>query len=488
MADQFEDGLRRDFRRGLEGQGEAPPTARWATHEELNNPEWERRPGSMFLGYRAGRRIGRSDDRHVLTVAGSRAGKGTSLIIPNLLLYEGSVMAIDPKGELARITRRHREQHLKQRCIVLDPFNANGRYPSAAFNPMAEIDPASKSAVDDAGLIADALIVDNQRDPYWTDSAKQLLHGLILFALSLEASQRTLVTVRRLLTGRHPLVLPEADDAKGSNYLDRLWWRLEAAGELFEGIVASTAARFSSLSDKEMGSILSSAISQTAFLDSPALARTLSHSDFSLSDLKAERTTVYLCLPASRMATHARWLRVMVGLALAVLEQDKVDPAAPPVLLLLEEFNVLGHMHSVEVAAGQIAGFGVRIWTVLQDLTQLQRHYDKSWETFIGNAGLITAFGNSDITTLKYLSEKLGTRTILVQTASGASLTAQMQGARAKQESLRVDPLMSPSEIELAFARETERMLVLHPGSPPVVLQRADYATHPDFSGMFDAR
>ena len=37
-----------------------------------------------------------------MTVVGSRAGKGVSLMIPNLLLYEGSVLAIDPKGELAR--------------------------------------------------------------------------------------------------------------------------------------------------------------------------------------------------------------------------------------------------------------------------------------------------------------------------------------------------------------------------------------------------
>ena len=48
--------------------------------------------------------IGWKDDRHALTVAGTRAGKGASLIVPNLLLYPGSVLAIDPKGELARIT------------------------------------------------------------------------------------------------------------------------------------------------------------------------------------------------------------------------------------------------------------------------------------------------------------------------------------------------------------------------------------------------
>ncbi len=52
----------------------------------------------------AGRYVGHDDDRHILTVAGSRAGKGVSLIVPNLLFWPGSVIAIDPKGELATVT------------------------------------------------------------------------------------------------------------------------------------------------------------------------------------------------------------------------------------------------------------------------------------------------------------------------------------------------------------------------------------------------
>ena len=61
-----------------------------------------------MLGRRDGRLIGWNDDRHVMTIAGSRAGKGVSLIVPNLLLYEGSALVIDPKGENARITAGRR--------------------------------------------------------------------------------------------------------------------------------------------------------------------------------------------------------------------------------------------------------------------------------------------------------------------------------------------------------------------------------------------
>ena len=38
----------------------------------------------------------------------------------------------------------------------------------------------------------------------------------------------------------------------------------------------------------------------------------------------------------------------------------------------------------------------------------MQRDYAKAWETFMGNAGLLTFFGNTDLTTLEHISKRLG--------------------------------------------------------------------------------
>lgn len=60
-----------------------------------------RNPGAkLLLGTLDGKLIGLEDGRHMITVAGSRSGKGVSMIIPNLLFYQGSMLVIDPKGEL----------------------------------------------------------------------------------------------------------------------------------------------------------------------------------------------------------------------------------------------------------------------------------------------------------------------------------------------------------------------------------------------------
>ena len=164
----------------------------------------------MLLGRRKGGLIGWDDNRHVLTVAGSRAGKGVSLIVPNLILYEGSAFVVDPKGENAAITAgrrgkgtRKKGAGLGQDVYVLDPFDVSGkrRGRPVSFNPLAELDIDGEDVVEDASMFAEALITHPEKDRHWTESAQALLRALILVALAdRDPRRRNLITVRRLLT------------------------------------------------------------------------------------------------------------------------------------------------------------------------------------------------------------------------------------------------------------------------------------------------
>ena len=118
MDDAFEQALREDLPRGhgerTSARGlERGLFARWLKPEEMQGPTWNPKCG-LLLGKRAGRLIGWNDDRHVMTIAGSRAGKGVSLIEPNLIFYEGSALVVDPKGELARHTAGRRGAGARQ--------------------------------------------------------------------------------------------------------------------------------------------------------------------------------------------------------------------------------------------------------------------------------------------------------------------------------------------------------------------------------------
>jgi type IV secretion system protein VirD4 len=484
----FEGALRDALPRGQKGRPDRVTGAAWADASELSGKFAYDRAG-LFLGFRNGQGVGWKDDRHVVTVAGSRAGKGVSLMIPNLLLYEGSMLTIDPKGELTRITGRAREQKGQKR-YVLDPFGENGRYPSNSFNPLAELDAQLPSVVDDAALLADALIQTNERDPHWTDSAKRLIKALILYLVNRGDSEAAhLGTMRDLLMLRHPAVKRAATYASVSEE-EALFRLLTTAGDAMGGVILGEAKAFQQLhqrSEREFGSILSTARTQTEFLDSMALRAIYQKSDFRLRDLKREDVTLYICLPAMRMATHANWLRVLITQALIAFEGEPARAGKPPVLVVLEEFPILGYMRSLEAAAGQIAGFGVKLWAVIQDLTQIKKLYRQSWETFFGNAGVLTFFGNTDLTTLNYVSSKLGRIGMRITVTSDSSMPQLSSGAKPFRETQSESPLLHAVEIEQLFRRDTHRMLVLAAGEPPLVVERALYYVEDEFKGMFDS-
>ena len=108
--------------------------------------------GKILIGALGNKLVGIEDNRHVLTVAGSRAGKSVTLI-NNLLFYRGSIMATDPKAELANITAARRAA-LGQKVHVLDPFgNASPgiAHLRKSYNPLAVLKPDSPTIIEEPG-------------------------------------------------------------------------------------------------------------------------------------------------------------------------------------------------------------------------------------------------------------------------------------------------------------------------------------------------
>jgi type IV secretion system protein VirD4 len=95
-------------------------------------------------------------------------------------------------------------------------------------------------------------------------------------------------------------------------------------------------------------------------------------------------------------------------------------PAIPPapVLFLLDEFAALGHLSVIERAMGLMAGYGLQLWPILQDLSQLEALYGRKAATFLANAGVLQAFNVNDLATARWLSELIGASTIAYSTGS----------------------------------------------------------------------
>jgi type IV secretion system protein VirD4 len=351
-------------------------------------------------------------DRHIVTVAPTRSGKVTNLLVPTLLTYQGSCLVVDPKGQLAAITQAQRRR-LGQRVIVLNPFGVLREElgESAKFNPLERLTPESESFSIDCDRMAEALIDDEQScDSYWADSARLLLSATIRhLAANTPKSQITLAAVHKLICGMPYGFM----DSIGSNGC--------------QDVLRHHLAQFTKGRDsREVASIISMAQTEMGFLNNQSIADTLSSSDFKFDDLTQKPTTVYLILPPQYAETARKWARIVVTMALHSLSGIPPEQQQVPVLAILDEVEEMGGLSALNQIVGKSARSGLRLWLVSQELARLRGRYGVEWETLLHNVG-VQFFGPYDQTTVKYISNLRGTARSSIDVHVTASRSEQIR-------------------------------------------------------------
>jgi type IV secretory pathway TraG/TraD family ATPase VirD4 len=431
-------------------------TAQWADYDFVEQ-NYGYKPGTLWLGRSAQQNaLGYSDDRHVCLISGNRGGKGTSVIVTNLCLWPGSVVVVDPKGENASVTAVRRGggegeycEGMGQPVHVLDPFRVAHLPDSyrARFNPLDALDPEDPETVDKAAMLADAIVLvrEDATDPFWDDRGRDMVKALILHLVTAPEfeGRRNLVTLRRLLLSGYQEAV-EALESMGEDPepAHGLMWETVAQNGAFDGRIAAMGNSFADLfhrSAKTYESVLQVANNNTSFLDSPPMEDLVTASDFRLADLKTDPkgVSVYLSLPQRFMNTHSRWLRMMTGLILMEMETVAAQPACGhPVLVVLDEFAGMKRMQSIETGVAQMAGYGVKLFFVLQSLEQLKAVYKERWETFLDNCGLQLYFSVGDNFTREYVSKHMGdTEVIRDVRSSGTNDSRSESESESRSES-----------------------------------------------------
>lgn len=375
-------------------------------------------PGSQFA-------VGFSGETNILTIGSAGAGKNAAAIMPTLLLNQESVFVNDIKGENWWVTHAYREREMGQRIICLNPFNLFGdelgfeRPMTNYYNPLAALADGKhpKFGQRISGL-ANALIVSEGKEPHWSSRARDVVSCLMAIVATSPDEQRA-------GTNHLPRVMDLLSLPHASRYqMDGDKPALDASGQpilLKQGLADYVAAalkwcklpvvvnnaEFILEGGKEFASIISTAKGQLSFLNDPALQAFLSKSDFDFSDLRKERCTIYLMIPPAEMQTYFRFARLLVQACLDTLAASPMNER-DSVLVILDEQGKLRGMEVIETSAATLRGYNVRIWSVYQDVNQIKRDYEKSWETFVANAGTVQILSVNDDTTAEYFSNKAG--------------------------------------------------------------------------------
>jgi type IV secretion system protein VirD4 len=374
---------------------------------------------------------------HLITFAPTGAGKGVSCIIPALLTWDGPAVVIDPKGENHAVTA-DRRRALGHRVAVLDPFGVTDCADPDRLNPLDLVDPNGPFAADNAAVITKLITQGGyfRADPFWDERAESLITGLILHVLrTSEPGVAELGQVRAHI--------------ESSAHQQQILAQRMACGPCVETSAAANILAI--LADHRVRtSIIATASSHLSFLRSGPVQRALGPSTIDLRDIfHGCKLTLYLVLPPDKLSSHAKLLRLWLGVVMTVLARRRRRPQRPT-LLLIDEAAQLGTLDPLRAAVTLMRGYGVRCWSFWQDLSQLKRIYPDDWPSLVNNCAVQQYFG-------------------MGAPQASAELQAYLGGS-----------FMPP----LSRIKPDEALLIRR-GHPPEAVVRAHYLRDAMFVGMF---
>jgi type IV secretion system protein VirD4 len=404
----------------------------------------------------------------VMLSAPTRSGKGVGVVVPNLLAWQDSAVVVDIKSENWAITAGFRAAH-GQAVYAWAPFAEDGR--SHRWNPLSAIRLADRHVVGDTLAIAQVLyptdVKGSGTEGFFNDTARNLFLGLALYLVETPELPRTIGEILRQSSGQGQ---PIKQHLQGLMQ-QRLEGCSHPRGPLSDACV-DALMRFLSTSDNTLSSILATLNAPLTVFSDPLVDAATSGDDFSVADVRRQRMTVYVCIPPNRLADA----RVLLNLFFAqLINLNTAD------LVLLDEFTALGRINILNAAVGYLAGYNLRLVTVIQAVSQLESVYGQhDARTFATNHALQVLYAPREQRDANEYSEMLGTFT-QQEKSRGRSSSSGAKGGGSSQstnESSQRRALLLPQEFkELGVDRE---VLILE-NCKPILADKIRYYTDPVF-------
>jgi type IV secretion system protein VirD4 len=222
-------------------------------------------------------------------------------------------------------------------------------------------------------------------------------------------------------------------------------------------LVAMAARDMINRPDRERGSILSTSISFLTLYRDPLVAQNTEVSDFKVHDLmnQDKPVSLYLVVKPSDKDRLKPLMRLVINQIVRGLTQEDItfedgkqrSPHRHRMLLMLDEFPSLGKLDILQEALAYIAGYGIKAYLIMQDISQLWHAYGRE-ESILSNCHIRLAYAPNKIETADWLSRLTGNSTVIKEQIS----TSRQTGAFFKknistsfQEVAR--PLLTPDEV-----------------------------------------
>jgi len=411
--------------------------AHFATEKEIKGMDLRNETG-LILGKSNGKFLRVDKPLSVLIFAPPGTGKTAAIIIPSLLSCESSTVTFDPKGELYEKTGPWRSQFSK--VLKFAPGEAE----SASWNPLAKEelpDNWIEIEVHVSRVAESVLPLPKSGDPHWMSEARHIFLFWALFLIHEEGGTNFREILNRATMGGEP-----EENINECLFDETLPDRIILEGS---AVVSKEGAELS-------GVFSSFGNAMSIFMD-PRVAANTTKADIRLSDLRTERTSIYLVVSnqdSERLKPIlSLFFQLTVNYALAkepekdkngqIAQHDKEGNPQFGITLFLDEFVRLGKMDEVKRVPAIGRSYALVCIYVVQTLAQLEDIYGPAGASeFRGTCAYELFFTQKEFKVAEGISKAIGNYTVKTQSKSGRAWEA-----KSTSESERGLPLVSPTDI-----------------------------------------
>ena len=429
----------------------------------------------ILIGRYRGRFLALPGQLSVMLSAPTRSGKGVGVVIPNLLNWPDSVVVLDIKGENYDVTAGYRARH-GQAVYAFSPFDEEAR--SHRWNPLSAVRTSRFHRVADLLSIGQVLFPNDgsttSSEAFFNDQARNLFLGIGLYLLETPELPRTIGEMLRQSSGKGRTL---------KEHLIAEIKRRNEEGKPLSDECVDAMRRLTANSENTLLSIVSTFNAPlTVFADAIVDAAT-SADDFHLADVRRRRMTVYVRIPPNRLANARPLLNLFFSQLVSLNTQERPDQnwkLKLQCLLVHDEFAAMGRVGVISSAAAFLAGYNLRLLTVVQAMSQLDSVYgEKEARTFATNHGLQILYAPREQRDADEYSAMLGHFTERA-TSRGRSRSFSQHGhtSISRTESEQRRALLLPQEFkELG----PERLVVICENCKPILAEKIRYHREPTF-------
>ncbi len=424
---------------------------------------------------------------HLFGFCPTRSGKGVGMVIPTLLTWRHSVMVNDPKGEAYALSAGFRSA-AGQTTIKFQPACTDGT--GACWNPLDEIRIFTLRDVADAQMIMTMACDPKGKglDDYFDKAGYEFLTAVALHVRYM-SPEGSLAACANYLGDpnwdsdkqMYTEMMQATHDPEG-----KMNWR-DSLGNPTKThpMIANAAKTMLNKEDKDRSGVLSTAKSLLSLYLDPIVANNTNRSDFLVRDLMTGEKPVSLYYVVSsddmeRMTPLTRlFYAIFIRRNAAEMEFENGRSKANythPLLMIIDEAASLQKLPILQEALGYVAGYGIRMFFLVQDIVQIEELYGDK-QSFDSGAETRIAYAPNKIETAEKLARMTGKTTV---TEEGASTSQSIIGIKGGNVSVSTNKtardLVTADEFMVLHDQD---MIVFVKGQPPIYGRKAFYYENP---------